>query len=95
MENNLFDIIKFRELIEKLNNYCSNKNKNISTSANKDDFDNIDEEDKCFRFSMEGIDEYMELDKNIDLIQRTKSFSQKNIRRQPKIINIFNKIFEK
>ena len=95
MENNLFDIIKFKELIEKLNNYCSNKNKNISTSVNKDDFDNIDEEDKCFRFSMDSIDDYMELDKNIDLIQRTRSFSQKNVRGQPKIINIFNNIFEK
>ena len=92
MEDNLIDIIKLKELIDKLNIYKDNKNKNLN--INKEDNDNIDIEDKCFRFSAEKIDDVVELDKSNEVIQKTRTLSLKQ-KYVPKASNIFNIIFEK
>ena len=95
MENNLLDINIIKELLDKLINYCNNKNKNISFNINKEDFDNIDADDKCYRFSADDIDDYFDFDKNETFIKKHSS-NQKNIKHQLQIINnIFNNIFEK
>jgi hypothetical protein len=92
MEDNLIDIIKLKELIDKLNTYKDNKNKNLN--INKEDNDHIDIEDKCFRFSEEKIDDVVELDKSNEVIQKTRTLSMKQ-KYVPKVSNIFNIIFEK
>ena len=96
MENNLIDIIKLKELIDKLNLFRDNKIKD-SIMNYKEDTDNVDIDDKCYRFSMDNVDNNIEIDKNIDMNQRTRSMStsisQKHVKVLPK--NIFNIIFEK
>ena len=95
MEDNLIDINILKGLLAKLNNYCNNKNKDIINIINKEDFDNIDEEDKCFRFSADDTDDYFDFDKN-EIFQKSHSSNQKNIKSHIQIINnIFNNIFEK
>ena len=93
MENNFFDINKIKELLDKLNNYCNKRNRKIS--INKEDFNNIDIEDKCYRFSSDDIDDYFDMDKNIDF-HKNNSNNIKNVKAHMKISNnIFNNIFEK
>ena len=97
MEDNLFDINIIKELLDKLNNYCINKNKNLSFNINKEDFDNIDIEDKCFRFSADDVDDFFDMEKNSELlIRRSSQTNVKNIKAHIQIMNnIFNCIFEK
>ena len=96
MENNLIDIIKLKELIDKLNLFRDNKIKNAIINY-KEDTDQVDIEDKCYRFSIDNVENTIEIDKNIDMNQRTRSMStsisQKHVKVLPK--NIFNIIFEK
>ena len=92
MENNLIDINLMKELLDKLNNYYNNKNKNTSFIINKEDFDNVDIEDKCFRFSSDDTDDYFDIEKNSELQHK----NSKNIKSQIHFMNnIFNCIFEK
>ena len=97
MENNLIDFNIFKELLDKLNNYSSNKNKNISFNINKEDFDNIDIEDKCYRFSSQDTEEYFDIDKSNDILRKQSfSLNQKSVKTHIHIKNnIFNSIFEK
>ena len=96
MENNLIDINLLKELLDKLNNYCNNKNKNISFNINKEDFDNVDIEDKCYRFSSDDVDDYFDMDKNSEIMHKSTHSNLKNIKSHIHIMNnIFNCIFEK
>jgi hypothetical protein len=96
MENNLIDINLLKELLDKLNNYCNNKNKNISFNINKEDFDNVDIEDKCYRFSSDDVDDYFDMDKNNELMHKSSHSNLKNLKSHIHIMNnIFNCIFEK
>ena len=97
MENNFIDFNIFKELLDKLNNYSSNKNKNISFNINKEDFDNIDIDDRCYRYSSEDADEYFDIDKSSDYLRKqSSSISPKNVKTHIQIKNnIFNSIFEK
>lgn len=65
-ENNLCDINKIKNLLDKLNNYCQKKNE--KKEANSDDKSknqiDVDDNDKCFRYSSDDLDEYIYMDKH-------------------------------
>ena len=71
--------------MDKLNDFCKDKNKNNKkVDNNKNCSEDIDVEDKCFRFSYDNSDEFIDIDK------------QKSIKNHTYIVNnIFNNIFEK
>ena len=65
-ENNLCDINKIKNLLDKLNNYCQKKNEKKEANIdekNKNQID-VDDNDKCFRYSSDDLDEYIYMDKH-------------------------------
>ena len=84
-EDNQFDINLFKVILDKLNDFCKDKNKNNKkVDNNKNCSEDIDVEDKCFRFSYDNSDEFIDIEK------------QKSIKNHTYIVNnIFNNIFEK
>ena len=80
----LFDINLFKKLLDLLNNYCNKKKEGKKESINNNKVD-IDENDKCFRFSSDDLDEYIYMDKNEHIKHNAQNV----------INNIFNNIFEK
>ena len=86
-KDGLFDINIFGQLLDLLNNY-SKKKEEEKKEMNKKEKENkidIDEDDKCLRFSSDDLDDYIYMNK--------KMHKQTNINY---VINsIFNNIFEK
>ena len=84
----LFDINLFGQLLDLLNNYCKKK-KEIKNEIEKKDKNliDIDEQDKCFRFSSDDSDEYIYMNKNFHPKHSTTIIAHA-------INNIFNNIFE-
>ena len=92
-EYGLLNINIFIELLDKLNNYCQNKKNNLNKNEIKNDSEDVDIDDKCFRFSCDDLNEYLDIDKNIENIQIGSS--SKSIKeRLWNINNIFDNIFE-
>ena len=84
----LFDINLIGQLLDLLNNYCKKK-KEIKNEIEKKDKNliDIDEQDKCFRFSSDDSDEYIYMNKNFHPKHSTTIIAHA-------INNIFNNIFE-
>ena len=85
-----FDINIFGQLLDLLNNYCEKKEKEkneIDQKKQKENNIDIDENDKCFRFSSDDLDDYNIMNKSN--YNKNKKSSESYI-----INNIFNKIFE-
>jgi hypothetical protein len=84
-EDNQININIFKEILDKLNDFCKDKDKNIKkVDNNKNCSEDIDVEDKCFRFSYDNSDEFLDIEK------------QKSLKNHTYIVNnIFNNIFEK
>ena len=92
-EYGLLNINIFKELLDKLNNYCQNKKNNLNKNEIKNDSEDVDIDDKCFRFSCDDLNEYLDIDKNIENIQIGSS--SKSIKeRLWNINNIFDNIFQ-
>ena len=84
----LFDINIFKELLDLLNNYCTKKQKEKNNKKDVNDID-IDDNDNCFRFSSDDLDEYIYMNNNLP------NKNQKTIASINVVNNIFNNIFEK
>ena len=81
------DIKIIGDLLDLLNNYC-NKKQEIKNNKDKNDINNIDidENDKCLRFSSDDLD---------DFIFNKNNHGKQHVSDINKVINnIFNKIFE-
>ena len=81
----IYLLLKSILILDKLNDFCKDKNKNkIKVNSSKNCSEDIDVEDKCFRFSFDTSDEFLDIEK------------QKSIKNHMYIVNnIFNNIFEK
>ena len=83
-----FDINIFGQLLDLLDNYCKKKEKekNENNQNQNQNIIDIDENDKCFRFSSDDLEDYKY---RTTMHNKNKKTSANSI-----INNIFNKIFE-
>ena len=83
-----FDINIFGQLLDLLDNYCKKKEKekNENNQNQNENIIDIDENDKCFRYSSDDLEDYKY---RTTMHNKNKKTSANSI-----INNIFNKIFE-
>ena len=100
IKETIFDINKNREgfidinilgeLLDLSNNYCNKKQKeNEINKKDKGEIDvDIDDNDKCFRFSSDDLDEFIYMKKQLNNKKKESTINHV-------VNNIFNNIFEK
>ena len=86
--NGFIDIKIIGDLLDLLNNYCKKKEEGKNKDKNDKGSIDIDENDKCFRFSSDDLDDYI-------YNKTTTTHGKQHMMDINKVINnIFNKIFE-